>query len=102
MPDINRAALRQLAPSRVQTALVLGAGVAGLAQAFEARAKGHDVRVFEGAARVPMMARGPGVAAGHRVDSVTGLVDVAPTLLDMLGLEKPAAMTGESLLGRKA
>jgi len=29
------------------------------------------------------------------------LADIAPTLLDMLGLEKPAAMTGESLLGRK-
>jgi 2,3-bisphosphoglycerate-independent phosphoglycerate mutase len=29
------------------------------------------------------------------------LADIAPTLLDMLGLEAPAAMTGKSLLVRK-
>lgn len=29
------------------------------------------------------------------------LADISPTLLDMLGLEKPAAMTGNSLLKRK-
>lgn len=29
------------------------------------------------------------------------LADVAPTLLEMMGLEKPEEMTGESLLVRK-
>jgi len=29
------------------------------------------------------------------------LADIAPTLLEMLGLPKPAAMTGSSLLRRK-
>jgi 2,3-bisphosphoglycerate-independent phosphoglycerate mutase len=29
------------------------------------------------------------------------LADVAPTLLEMMGLEKPEEMTGESLLIRK-
>ncbi|MEE1013071.1 MAG: hypothetical protein U0L92_02000, partial [Clostridia bacterium] len=27
------------------------------------------------------------------------LADLAPTMLDLMGLEKPAEMTGESLLG---
>ncbi|HVB18247.1 MAG TPA: 2,3-bisphosphoglycerate-independent phosphoglycerate mutase, partial [Stellaceae bacterium] len=40
----------------------------------------------------------PGIAgAGARVDSGR-LADVAPTLLDILGLAKPAAMTGHSLI----
>ncbi|MBQ6346055.1 MAG: 2,3-bisphosphoglycerate-independent phosphoglycerate mutase, partial [Clostridia bacterium] len=30
-----------------------------------------------------------------------GLADVSPTLLEMMGLEKPAEMTGESLLVKK-
>ena len=30
-----------------------------------------------------------------------GLTDVAPTVLDVLGIEKPAAMTGESLIAKK-
>jgi 2,3-bisphosphoglycerate-independent phosphoglycerate mutase len=30
------------------------------------------------------------------------LADIAPTLLDMLGVAKPAEMTGHSLLTRKA
>ncbi len=29
------------------------------------------------------------------------LADLAPTLLDMMGLEKPKEMTGESLIIRK-
>jgi 2,3-bisphosphoglycerate-independent phosphoglycerate mutase len=43
--------------------------------------------------------------AGDAADFTVGdgiLADIAPTLLDMLGVEKPAQMTGKSLLTRKA
>jgi 2,3-bisphosphoglycerate-independent phosphoglycerate mutase len=37
-------------------------------------------------------------SGGYRVRDGGSLCDVAPTLLALLGEEKPAAMTGESLL----
>ena len=48
---------------------------------------------------VPFVYLSPdGDAGGYRVREGGGLADVAPTLLALLGLERPAAMTGESLL----
>ncbi len=38
-------------------------------------------------------------AKGVRLDGEGILADVAPTLLALLGIERPAAMTGRSLLG---
>jgi 2,3-bisphosphoglycerate-independent phosphoglycerate mutase len=42
----------------------------------------------------------PIVVVSNRVKSVKSgiLADVAPTVLDLMGLEKPAEMTGESLV----
>ncbi len=42
-----------------------------------------------------------GAAAGQTLSNGT-LADIAPTVLDLMGLEKPAAMTGASLLGAPA
>jgi 2,3-bisphosphoglycerate-independent phosphoglycerate mutase len=39
-----------------------------------------------------------GTSAGKRVRAGGTLADIAPTLLDLLAIEKPEAMTGESLL----
>jgi 2,3-bisphosphoglycerate-independent phosphoglycerate mutase len=36
--------------------------------------------------------------AGRRLREDGRLADIAPTLLDMMGLPQPAAMTGRSLL----
>ena len=45
---------------------------------------------------VPFLIVSPPNGVGHLEDG--RLADVAPTLLDLLGLEKPAAMTGHSLI----
>jgi 2,3-bisphosphoglycerate-independent phosphoglycerate mutase len=45
---------------------------------------------------VPLLVVNPPRAIGHL--EAGRLADVAPTLLDLLGLEKPAAMTGHSLI----
>ena len=45
---------------------------------------------------VPLIVVNPPVAVPHLYDG--RLSDVAPTLLDILGLPKPAAMTGHSLI----
>jgi 2,3-bisphosphoglycerate-independent phosphoglycerate mutase len=48
---------------------------------------------------VPVVAinAGPGIALGNG-----RLADIAPTMLDLMGLEQPALMTGHSLIVRKA
>jgi arylsulfatase A-like enzyme len=48
-------------------------------------------------ARVPVVMTGPGVVASTRLDSVTRSVDLAPTLLQLLGLSVPPEMEGISL-----
>ncbi|NNF43107.1 MAG: 2,3-bisphosphoglycerate-independent phosphoglycerate mutase [Phycisphaerales bacterium] len=50
---------------------------------------------------VPLIVCGEGLD-GQRLRTGGGLSDVAPTLLDLLGLEPPPEMTGRSLLTRKA
>jgi len=49
---------------------------------------------------VPFIYAAPGAdpSGGRRVRDGGSLCDVAPTLLELVGVEKPAAMTGESLL----
>jgi 2,3-bisphosphoglycerate-independent phosphoglycerate mutase len=39
-----------------------------------------------------------GAAGGHEVRSEGTLADIAPTILSIIGVEVPEAMTGESLL----
>lgn len=58
-----------------------------------------DKRCFyEESIRVPLLVRAPGVArAGDRPVEMALNLDLAPTLLDLAGLEAPAAMAGRSL-----
>jgi arylsulfatase A-like enzyme len=55
----------------------------------------------EASNRVPLVIRMPGMPAAARgrvVDAFTESVDIAPTILDWLGLPVPVAMNGASLL----
>jgi len=48
--------------------------------------------------RVPLMIRAPGIGGkGGKTDSLTELVDLYPTLCDLVGIEVPDAMEGTSL-----
>lgn len=58
---------------------------------------GHSLFVYDTTLRVPLIVRGPRVPAGRIVDAPVSLVDVAPTLLALLG--QPAMDTdGVSLV----
>lgn len=53
--------------------------------------------LYEDMIRVPMIARMPGrIPAGSRTSAIQSLVDLAPTMLDFLGLPLPHVMTGIS------
>ncbi len=58
----------------------------------------HGYTLYESTQHVPFLFRLPGkVAAGYRAAEPVPLTDLTPTLIDLLGLGKPAAMTGRSV-----
>jgi arylsulfatase A-like enzyme/Flp pilus assembly protein TadD len=57
----------------------------------------HGFFAYESTLRVPLIVRGPGVAAGRRLDGVVGLVDLLPTILDLAQVPVPQ---GVELSGR--
>jgi len=66
---------------------------------WEHQSIGHAHAVYEELLRVPLILRLPGVLpAGLRVESDVGLVDLAPTILDLLALPVEDGLQGESLL----
>lgn len=54
--------------------------------------------LYDSGARVPLAVRGPGLAAGRVVEAFVSLTDLAPTFLELGGVDVPEAMTGRSLL----
>jgi arylsulfatase A-like enzyme/cytochrome c-type biogenesis protein CcmH/NrfG len=59
----------------------------------------HGVLLYREALQVPLLVKLPGnQRAGASVERPVGLFDIAPTVLEALGIERPAVMTGESLL----
>jgi arylsulfatase A-like enzyme len=60
---------------------------------------GHTLAIYEENVRVPFTILIPGTEnAALRVRRTASLLDVAPTILDMLGLDPPPAFQGVSLL----
>jgi len=58
----------------------------------------HSFFVYESTLRVPLVLRGPGLPQGRRVSTPVRLLDVAPTLLELLGIAPPAGTQGRSLV----
>lgn len=54
--------------------------------------------LYQELTRVPLIARGPGLEPGRR-SALTTAPDLAPTILDLAGIEHPPAMQGESFDG---
>jgi choline-sulfatase len=56
---------------------------------------------FEGAMRIPFIAKLPGVQGGRRINSNVSLLDLAPTLLELAGVKNEAIVSplyGNSLI----
>jgi arylsulfatase A-like enzyme len=59
----------------------------------------HGAAVYEESLRVPLLFWGPGRIPEGRHGSAVSLIDVAPTLVDLLGLPVPDDLDGTSLTG---
>lgn len=58
----------------------------------------HSFLLYDTTLQVPLIVRPPGGPAGRTVDARARLVDVAPTILDLLDVPVPADMQGRSLV----
>jgi choline-sulfatase len=58
----------------------------------------YKMSYFENACRIPLIVRMRGVDGGSSNRSHVSLLDIAPTLLDLAGSERPEAMDGTSIL----
>jgi arylsulfatase A-like enzyme len=56
----------------------------------------HGPDLHDELIRVPLVLRIPGLAASHRIGHQVELLDLAPTLLELLGIQPPPAFTGSS------
>ncbi|UCH79437.1 MAG: sulfatase [Candidatus Coatesbacteria bacterium] len=63
----------------------------------EHRGTGHGHTLYDEQLRVPLIVKFPDRAGGV-VEEAVGLIDVAPTILDYVGIEIPPSMQGRSLL----
>jgi arylsulfatase A-like enzyme len=57
----------------------------------------HTKTLYEELLRVPLIVRGPGIAA-RRIDRHVTLMDLGPTLLDVFGVDTPPGFMGQSLV----
>jgi arylsulfatase A-like enzyme len=65
---------------------------------FKTRNSEYKRSCHESAIRLPTAIQGPGFDGGGRLNQLTDLLDLPPTLLDAAGLPIPASMQGRSLL----
>jgi arylsulfatase A-like enzyme len=62
---------------------------------------GHGAKLYDELLRVPLIVKGPGLEPGTIVDQQISLIDLPPTLLDLLGIEgRGKAFEGNSFLPR--
>ena len=57
----------------------------------------HRTTLYNELIHVPLIIVSPGQQEGHRVSDVVSLVDIAPTLLDLIGTARPSSFEGRSL-----
>lgn len=65
---------------------------------FREHGKTSHLTLYDGVLHVPLIMTGPGIESGSSVREQAELMDLAPTLVDLVGLDKPATFNGQTLL----
>jgi hypothetical protein len=84
--------------SHLTNTLVVIYGDHGEAFGEHAGNYGHTLFLYEENVRVPLIVWAPGIIPPGRTSRVTSLIDIAPTICDLLGVPAPATFQGLSLL----
>lgn len=58
----------------------------------------YKMSLLEGSARVPLIFAGPTIKPGQCIETPVSLIDLAPTVCELAGIEKRECFEGESLL----
>ena len=58
----------------------------------------HSRTLYDELIRIPLIAVGPGIPAGNRIDEQVQLIDVMPMILDACRIKPPRGIEGKSLL----
>lgn len=58
----------------------------------------HTLRLYDSLLRVPLIVSGPEIKGHLRIEEQVSLLDLAPTITDILGVRKVKSFQGESLL----
>ncbi len=64
---------------------------------LEHDAVGHGYTLFDTTVHIPMIIAGPGIPGGRVVEDDVSIIDIAPTVLDLLGVSPEARFEGQSL-----
>lgn len=65
---------------------------------FMTRNQEYKRSVHNASSRIPLLIHGPGFEAAQQIHQLVGIIDLAPTLLEAVGVPVPAGMKGTSLL----
>jgi arylsulfatase A-like enzyme len=57
----------------------------------------HGFFVYHSTVHVPLIIKIPGLSGSARINEVTGLIDIVPTVCSILGINPPSAVQGEDL-----
>jgi arylsulfatase A-like enzyme len=83
---------------RLDDAIIVMLGVHG-EEFAEHGGAGHGITLYEESLRVPLAIRAPDLLGTGRIVAPVDLLDLAPTITDLLGIPAPQAWQGESLVG---
>ncbi len=59
----------------------------------------HMYFIYQSALKVPLVFKLPGSGAGQQIDDLAGIIDIVPTVCDLVGVDAPAGIEGQNLAG---
>jgi arylsulfatase A-like enzyme/tetratricopeptide (TPR) repeat protein len=58
---------------------------------------GHMYFIYQSAMKVPLVYKLPGSNAAHKIDDIASIIDIVPTVCDLLDIDPPAGIQGKNL-----
>jgi arylsulfatase A-like enzyme len=96
--DENVARLREALQKRALTDRTIFGLISDHGCHFRTRNPEYKRSAHESSIHVPLVITGPGFHRGRTINDLIGHIDVAPTLLDAVGIKPPSTMQGRSMM----